>query len=98
MALKLEIRPEEMDAAETVMRNQLSIFEEEIAKIQNQVHSDLAACNGSLYEMLKESYDSEIQTILNRTRENVEIYIQKMKMASDELGDTTDRIAGIFGN
>ena len=98
MALKLEIRPEEMEAAETVMRKQLLIFEDEITKIQTQVHADLAACNGSLYEMLKESYDSEIQTILNRTRDNVEIYIQKMKMASDELGDTTDRIAGIFGS
>lgn len=94
---RLEIRPDEMDAAENVMRAQLANFEEEMARIQNQVHSELQVCNGSLYEILKGSYDEQIQTIMNSTRENIELYIKKMRESNEALEDTTNTVSGILG-
>lgn len=92
----LKLSPEEQDVAEAIMRAQLSDFEAEINSVKEQVHSNLAACNGSVYEALRESYDAEVQTILNRTKENVETYIRKMRMANDELADTTDTVESIM--
>lgn len=92
----LKLSPEEQDAAENVMRNQLLEFEAEINTVKEQVHSELAACNGSVYEALRGSYDQEVQTILDRTRGNVEEYIRKMRMANDELAETTETVEGIM--
>lgn len=92
----LGIKPEEMDAAESVMRAQLANFEELVDSIKTQVHTNLSECSGELYQTLKNSYDSEIQTMMNNTRDSIEIYIRKMREAADELGNTTNEVNNIL--
>ena len=94
--LILKIRPEEMDAAENVMRAQLANFEEIVEAIKTQVHTNLSECSGELYDILKSSYDSEIQTMIKNTRDRVEMYIKNMRDAHDLLGDTTKKVGNLL--
>lgn len=92
----LEIRPEEMDIAENVMRAQLANFEKTVATIKTQVHTNLSECSGDLYDSLKSSYDTQIQTMMEDTRESVEMYIKNMRDASDRLDETTNKVRHIL--
>ncbi len=88
----LQIRPDEMDIAENVMRAQLGNFEGLVNVITTQVHSKLSACSGELYESLKGSYDAIIKTMMDKTEANVNEYIGKMFLSHGMLDETTNAL------
>lgn len=96
MADRITIKQEELDLVEQVMRAQLSDFNSSVDLIKKAVHTDLQECSGTLYVALQETYDTQLQVIMDSAAESVQNYINTLVEADNELAQTTDHVENIL--
>ena len=96
MGDRITIRPEELELVEQVMRAQLSDFNSSVDIIKQAVHRDLQECSGTLYNALKETYDEQLQVIMDKASESIQNYINTLVDADKELAQTTSQVENIL--